>query len=145
VTRAVIFDFFGVLYRNIAGAEKQIDQDMLRFIQKCHGTYKTALLSNADSSLRIKLEELGLSSLFDKIILSKEVGVQKPDPKIFQLTLDLLYTKPEETIFIDDSAQNVATANSLGIKSIRFVSAPQLKNDLERLLIDNANPASTSP
>lgn len=118
---------------------------MLRFIQKCHGTYKTALLSNADSSLRIKLEELGLSSLFDKIILSKEVGVQKPDPKIFQLTLDLLYTKPEETIFIDDSAQNVATANSLGIKSIRFVSAPQLKNDLERLLIDNANPASTSP
>ncbi|KAH9485461.1 Haloacid dehalogenase-like hydrolase domain-containing protein 3 [Psilocybe cubensis] len=51
---------------------------------------KTAIISNGDTRLRSVLESLNLTTLFDAIILSEEEGVEKPSPKIFERTLQMV-------------------------------------------------------
>lgn len=70
--------------------------------------------------------------LFDCISYSFESSVCKPDSRAYELLLLNLNSSPNETLFIDDSAENVDSASSLGIHSIQFSSA-------ERLLIDLKN------
>ena len=61
-----------------------------------------------------------LSSVFDPIAVSAEVGVSKNDPKMFLGVLGQLGVKPDECIFIDNSRENLIAPSSLGIKTIYF-------------------------
>lgn len=75
----------------------------------------------------------GIYKLFDLSILSYEVGLKKPNPKIYRLTFDKLGLKPEETVFIDNKSQNVKAARKLGAKGILYKSPKQLRNGLMKL------------
>jgi 2-haloacid dehalogenase len=66
-------------------------------------------------------------SLFARILLSGEAGVNKPDPRIFRLFLDRTGRTKEEILFIDDTEANVASARRLGWDAVRFLSAEQLE------------------
>lgn len=68
---------------------------------------------------------------FHTIMYSYEVGVSKPDPMAFELILESLQVKPNETLFIDDSRRNIQAANKLGMHTIHFHNAAQLKKELE--------------
>jgi len=67
---------------------------------------------------------------FDEVILSGEVKLIKPDPAIFQLTLDRIKYNPEECLLIDDSSANIASARELGLVTIQFHSSQQLEQEL---------------
>ena len=71
--------------------------------------------------------------LFDAIVLSGEVKVIKPDPRIYALLLDKINRPAAECLFIDDSEANVSAAAALGFQTIRFESPEQLENELRRL------------
>lgn len=76
----------------------------------------TALLSNSwgtGSYPRRRLDEL-----FDVQVISGEVGLRKPDPAIFRLTLDQLGVPAERCAFVDDLDRNVAVANDLGLHGV---------------------------
>lgn len=64
---------------------------------------------------------------------SAELRLIKPDPAIYRHTLQGLGIGAEETLFVDDRADNVRAASALGIRAIHFRSIGQLKNDLEAL------------
>jgi putative hydrolase of the HAD superfamily len=98
----------------------QLDQDMVYFIQDLRPRFKTALLSNASPRLSDLLEELEVVDLFDVIIISGQVGVQKPDPAIYHVTLERLGLAPQETIFVDDFARNIEAAQALGMETLHF-------------------------
>ncbi len=68
---------------------------------------------------------------FDSIVVSGEVKLIKPDPRIFQTLLERLGCRADECIFIDDNATNVQAARALGFHAIRFMSAEQLAADLQ--------------
>ena len=59
-----------------------------------------------------------LDSYMDCLFLSFEMGVMKPDPRIFRMMLDRAALNPSETLFIDDGQSNVDAARSLGIQAI---------------------------
>ena len=59
-----------------------------------------------------------LGSYMDRLFLSFQMGVMKPDPRIFRMMLDDAGLVPEETLFIDDGQSNVDAACELGIKAI---------------------------
>jgi 2-haloacid dehalogenase len=67
---------------------------------------------------------------FEGIVVSGEVRLAKPDPRIFHHLLDQFGLDPTRTVFIDDSATNVAAAAELGLIALRFESAPILRRDL---------------
>lgn len=71
--------------------------------------------------------------LIDNYVVSGDVKLIKPDPRIFQLILQRFDLKAEETIFIDDNPNNVAAAQALDIHGILFQGAAKLRKQLMNL------------
>ena len=69
-------------------------------------------------------------SRFAGILISGEVGITKPDPRIFDLFLKRTGLQAGELLFIDDSEANVAAARSLGWDAVPFASAQELEREL---------------
>ncbi|KAL9421251.1 hypothetical protein AB3S75_038755 [Citrus x aurantiifolia] len=77
---------------------------------------KVAVVSNFDTRLRKLLKDLNVIDLFDAVVISSEVGCEKPDPRIFKAALDQMSVEASRTIHIgDDEKADKQGANSLGI------------------------------
>jgi HAD superfamily hydrolase (TIGR01509 family) len=72
--------------------------------------------------------------IFDVTIFSAEVGLAKPDPRIYQLVLDKLGVKAGQAIFVDDFQANVDAANSLGIHGVSFKNSLQTRQAVMQIL-----------
>ncbi|HEX8144454.1 MAG TPA: HAD family phosphatase [Pyrinomonadaceae bacterium] len=70
---------------------------------------------------------------FEEIVISGEVELIKPDPRIYAVLLDRIGRRAEECLFIDDAEANINVAARLGFKTILFESPRQLANELHRL------------
>jgi len=83
--------------------------------------YKISILSNADVSLRRRLEhEIGIHHLFDDIVCSAEVGIAKPERAVFALACRRLGLPPAECVFVDDYEVNVKAAQDAGMAAVLF-------------------------
>lgn len=70
---------------------------------------------------------------FEDGIFSHEVGVRKPDPRVYHEALKKAQVKPDEVIFIDDKPVNLVPAQELGMTTILFESPEKLRRDLSDL------------
>ncbi len=77
-----------------------------------------AILSNAPSPLADAFDRLTWLAGFSPRLFSGRLGLLKPEPAIFLLALDALAAAAAEVLFIDDRPENVATANSLGLRGV---------------------------
>lgn len=112
-----------------------IDEDLLKQIVEMSREYKIGLLSNYSNDLRPRIEkEWAIGSVFDEIIISCEVGMIKPDPAIFNLMLDRLDVKADESVFIDDRIKNIDGAKKIGLHTIFFTSREQALEELALIL-----------
>lgn len=81
--------------------------------------YKLGLVSNFYGNLKTVLVDLSLDTYFGLIVDSHDVGIKKPDPKIFQLALDSLGVMANETFAIGDSYdRDITPAKQLGCTTI---------------------------
>jgi putative hydrolase of the HAD superfamily len=81
--------------------------------------YRVSVLSNADRTLRRRLEkEMRIAHLFDDIVCSAEVGLAKPEAAVFHLASDRLGVPPARCLFVDDWDQNVEAAQGAGMKAV---------------------------
>ena len=69
----------------------------------------------------------------DDVVISGEVKVIKPDPRIYRLLLEKIQRPAAECVFIDDSEENAAMAGRLGFHSIWYKSSDLLQAELEHL------------
>jgi len=123
------------LLEEVINEEFYIDEELLKKIAGMRREYKTGLLSNFSNDLRPKIEnEWAIASAFDEIIISCEVGMIKPDPAIFNLMLDRLGVKVDESVFIDDRIKNIDGAKELGLHTIFFTDKEQALGELARIL-----------
>ena len=102
--------------------------------------YHIALLSNNTIKLRQELKDDGIYNLFDTVIISAEVGLQKPDPKIFEYLFSQVNVKSNEVIFIDDSKKSLSGSDEIGYYPILYKDMNSLKKSLEFALssqVDN--------
>lgn len=99
----------------------QIDDNFLNTAKCLKRDYKLVLLSNDLSEWSIYLrEKFGLNELFDKIIISGDFGILKPDNRLFNIILDCLHQPASECCYIDDRKKNLKAAAQLGMKVILF-------------------------
>ncbi len=111
------------------------DAELLDFIRTdLWGTYKLGILSDATSGAREKVGEFVDFSMFDTVVFSYEVGMCKPDPDIYKLTLERLRAEPAETVFIDDGLHKIEGARAIGIHGILYTDFPQFLTSLGSLL-----------
>jgi len=87
-------------------------------VRRLRARYKLSVLSNADVSLRGRLERDGIHTLFDDVVVSAEVGMAKPEPAIFRLAADRLGLAPRECVFVDDWDDNVTAAREVGMRGV---------------------------
>jgi putative hydrolase of the HAD superfamily len=93
-----------------------------------------AMLNNEARELNdYRIEQFELGRYFDSFFSSCYVGLRKPDPKIFDLALDVLQRDAEEVAFIDDRQGNCDAAAALGIHAIHYLDEAQCVQALERL------------
>jgi putative hydrolase of the HAD superfamily len=102
-------------------------------------THKLILLSNTDV-IHYSYCEKKFKSLFDLFAaktLSFNVGAVKPEKKIYLEAVKMAGEKPENCIYIDDVKEYADAAEKVGMKGIHFISAQQLKKELEKLTKQN--------
>jgi 2-haloacid dehalogenase len=80
----------------------------------------------------------------DAVLVSGEVGLAKPDPRVFRLLAERFALDPARTVFADDSPVNVAAAAAVGFDAVLFTDAATLRADLETrgLLVPEAGSAA---
>jgi|SRR3989344_3038522 len=112
----------------------RIYPEMLELVKNLKNNYKTAILSNLTEEMTehiIKTHDI--KKYFTFTFFSNQIGLMKPDKKAYEFALGQIKSAPGETVFIDDSAANVAAAKNLGMNTILFASPAQCKKKLAEL------------
>ena len=113
------------------------DQEVSQIILSQKGRWKLGLLSNTNRlHFDYVLAKFSVIRVFDRWILSHEVGFKKPAVEIFQKAVQWASVEPRKILFIDDMKKHVEVAASLGIQGIHFVSAAQLREELSLKLAE---------
>jgi putative hydrolase of the HAD superfamily len=113
------------------------NREMIDFVRAARRRgVRTALLTNNvrewDPLWRSKLPEV--DELFEVVVDSAFVGMRKPEPAIYELTLERLGVRAEDCVFVDDLEPNCETARALGMIAVRFESANQAIAELTSVL-----------
>lgn len=134
--RPVDFASFGeALFAGLAPNEP-----MLEFMRGLHGRgYRLAICTNNVREWSQRWQALiPERELFEVIVDSAFVGVRKPQPEIYELTLQRLGLAAEHAVFVDDMELNCAAAAELGLRSVWFQSTEQAIADVEAALGERA-------
>jgi FMN phosphatase YigB (HAD superfamily) len=128
---SISFDEFLPLWNNIFVEDREVSQIILSLKDR----WRLGLLSNTDPlHFNHILSEFPIIQMFDKWILSYEVGSKKPAIEIFQMAIQWASVEPKKILFIDDIKKYVEVAVSLGMHGIHYISSDQLKGELHKKL-----------
>jgi len=81
--------------------------------------HRLGVVSNAEGRVAIDLEGAGYGGLFETVVDSHVVGVEKPDPAIFRIAMERMNVSPETTVFLGDvPAVDIAGARAAGLTAV---------------------------
>lgn len=81
---------------------------------------RLGLISNCSSEVGELWDDSPFAGRFDAVVLSADVGLKKPDPRIFQLTLDRLGAEPDEAVFVGDGeSDELPGAQAVGMRAVQ--------------------------
>jgi len=98
-----------------------LPEDTIPALRTLRQDYVLGLVSNFDHPpyVRDLLTRYAMNGLFDQVTISGDIGIDKPDPRIFSLMLDALACCPQEAVFVGDSIEtDMAGARAVGCHSI---------------------------
>jgi putative hydrolase of the HAD superfamily len=112
------------------------NEPMIEFMRELRGRgYKMAICTNNIREWEAHWRAmLPVDEIFDVVVDSAFVGSRKPEPRIYEITLERLDASPNEALFIDDVEVNCEGARKLGIEAIRFRSTEQAIENTEAAL-----------
>jgi epoxide hydrolase-like predicted phosphatase len=107
-------------------ADDRIDATLMDFIRRLRVRVRVGMITNAWAGIRHTLESsFAIADAFDPLVVSAEIGLAKPDPRIYQQTLERLGIEPAAAVFVDDFETNVAGARWVGMQAVHFTSTSQ--------------------
>ncbi len=111
----------------------RFDEDLYAFTMALKPRYKVGLLSNATLETRAGVARRfpKFFDMFDVTVFSAEVGIVKPDARIYRLILDRLGVEAQEAVFVDDFIENIEGARRLGLHAIHFKNSIQARAALQ--------------
>ncbi len=118
-------------------------QSMIDLLPALKTRYRLVLVSNTNAfHMDYCHRHYPFLNFFDIRIYSHEVGLIKPDPRIYRKALELSGSLPAECVFIDDRMENVDGAAAEGIRAYQYIGFNRLKSDVlitvESLLLDSS-------
>lgn len=123
----------GLLKRMFAASV--IQAEMLDLVRELRGSgLRTALLSNSWGGKADGYQRDVLDELFDVAVISGEVGMRKPEERIFTLAAEQLGLTPAECVFVDDVERNITAAKALGFAVVHHQDPISTRAQLSQLL-----------
>jgi putative hydrolase of the HAD superfamily len=126
-------DFTLQAFKQFMCAESKPDFAMINFMQEIKQKYHLtiAALSNEGRDIaQYRIKIFDLHKLMDSFLVSCFVHYQKPDPRIYQMAIDITGANLHETLYIDDRLELIEAAALLGIQGIHHISLESTKNQL---------------
>ena len=115
---------------SLAGGLIEENVALLREL-RAHGVRLYGLTNwSSDTYYQRAVERLTFLDALDDVLVSGDVGVVKPDPRIYEIAAERFGVRPSATVFIDDSQPNVDAARQVGFDAVRFTDPDQLRRDL---------------
>jgi putative hydrolase of the HAD superfamily len=127
----------GLLFLQEFYASDRLNRDVLAAVRALRDRYQVALLTNAFPRQAEVIGEnhgIDVRAEFDVYVNSATVGLSKPNPDIYRLTLERLGVEPEQAVFLDDGLRNVDSAREIGLHALQFVNPATSLRELEALL-----------
>ena len=123
---------FRLRWSEMLGGAIQGTVDILAEL-RARGVPLYALSNWSGETFPVALVRYDFLTWFQEIVISGELGITKPDPRIFEHLLGLHGITAASTVFIDDMAANVAGAQAVGITGLLYRDPARLRKDLVRL------------
>jgi putative hydrolase of the HAD superfamily len=121
----------GLIDRLFAGMRP--DEAMLDALRAAkRAGVRTGLISNSWGHGRY--DRTLFPELFDGVVISGDVGLRKPDPRIYELGAEAVGLPPSACVFVDDLPGNLKPARELGMATVHHVRAERTISELEDLL-----------
>jgi len=120
-------------FRDFIFAQSDPKPDVLKVVEELQksGRYLMATLNNEILELNLyRIERFDLRRYFPVFFSSCFLGLRKPDEAIYRMVLQITQRTPQECLFIDDREVNLECPRELGIKTILFKDAAQLRTEL---------------
>jgi len=115
-------------------AGDQLDLTLVDLMRSLRPAVRVGLISNAWNGLRAWITKQGFADTFDDMLISAEIGIAKPDARIYQAAMQNLHVLPHESVFLDDTLRNVEAARMLGMHAIHFQQPSHAIAELKVLL-----------
>lgn len=141
VDKNVIEQFY-----EIKQESEKIGDNIISFIKNLKVNYKIALATNGVREwIYKKLNEYGIESLFDAIVVSSEIKIRKPDPRPLYFTIRKMDINPNECIFVSDELNDdLSGAKSLGIRTAWLKLKDEEKTFIPDIQISNLSEIENS-
>ena len=128
---SISFEEFKPIWNDIFWENPEVSE----IIRSMKGKKRLGLLSNTNPlHFDYVLKKFPIVEVFDRWILSHEVGFKKPAVQIFEKAMEWAFAEPDKILFIDDMKHHVEVALSLGMHGIHFTSVNQLREELAKKL-----------
>ena len=149
VTEAAFFDAISEQLSAESGSHVSLDgfgeryfqqltpnEPMIEYMRELRGRgHKMAICTNNIREWEAHWRAmLPVDEIFDVVVDSAFVGSRKPEPRIYEITLERLGATPDQAVFVDDVEVNCEGARQLGITAIRFRSTEQAIEQIEAAL-----------
>jgi len=128
-------NFFEVAYEHFAEAGVwELYPEVPEVLEQLRSRFQLAVISNFDGRLRLILQNLGISKYFDHVLISSELGADKPDPEIFRRALEIIHLDANEVLEVgDDPERDWKAAKAAGLLVFRLDRPNNSLRDLLKL------------
>jgi len=123
-------------FKQFIYAQSQAIPDAFEFVAQIARTRRYQMVALNNESVEIneyRIRKFGLRSYFEAFLSSCYLGVRKPDRAIYSLALKITQREPGECVLIDDRGLNLECAREMGMQTVQFQNARQLREELTRL------------
>ncbi len=106
-------------YHDTENLWEDVPPDVPAALDHLAKSYRLGVVSNANGTVRAKLQRLGLAARFETIVDSREEGIEKPDPRLFRVALRRMQARPDETAYVGDLFHvDVEGARAAGLRPV---------------------------
>ncbi len=115
----------------------QVDRDLMDYFEKLKESYTTALLSNAWTGARQHFAEeyhIIEGQTVDHLLISSELGLAKPDQRIYDILAETIGLTFDQILFVDDFIENIDAAQAVGIHTIHYQAGMDLIDQIQSVL-----------
>jgi len=111
-----------------------VDHKIVDFLRSLKPRHHVGLISNAWPDLRDYITRQKIDDAFHHMVISGEVGVMKPEARIYQIALEQAGVSPNEAVFVDDLYENIEGCQAVGMHGIHFRDPQTAMMDLRNLI-----------